>query len=416
MNPILKALSSGYTVNKVLDYLMKYEPEIAEKIKLAINAGYTGDRVLQFLMKSGKSLTSFLPDASKEEIGIYRKARSTLSPETKGFLKTVGALGGAVGAGLTARSIATAGASQAMPVPSLPATSPIQAPIGQQIEQQVKTPTSIQKVAQAAPALQQADPIQIIEQMGLQGNIESLRQAGNQPDAISGILETVLKPEQRKWLKSQTEQPFSEIIKQYITKTPEPEKSTFGRVITPDGDIAEIEDVPGKTAKINVGGKSKIVDTDKLIDLPIPEKDLGDLYEDVISGIEKKGTKVSRNVYWAGYDPNTNELAFVPHDGALYIYKDISEDDKQALTDMLTKRKTTGANYIGAWEEGSESPIGAAMSALIQRLQKERGGKGMEYAGKFAKIYDALEPAKQALKKKYEEEKRKRKTKKPRPN
>lgn len=215
------------------------------------------------------------------------------------------------------------------------------------------------------------------------------------------------------------EQLTEEVIEQ-------PEKPKFmgkgSTVLTKDGELATIEDFPGNTAKISVDGKKKVVKSDDLIELPLPEKDLADLYEDVISGIEKKtGQEVSRNVYLAGYDPNHNELFYKPHDGALYVYDNIPSWAVEELTNLLTKRKTTGSNYIGAWTAGTESPIGAAMSALIRKLQGERGGKGSEYSRKYDIIYDALEPAKQAAREKKKqkekeerEKQRKEKAKKPR--
>ncbi len=102
------------------------------------------------------------------------------------------------------------------------------------------------------------------------------------------------------------------------------------------------------------------------------------------------------------------------------MYDDISPEDIEALTNLLTQRKSTGDNFIGRWEAGTESPIGAAMYQLIKKLQSERGGKGNEYKNRFETIYDALEPAKEALKKRYEEQKRRereanpKKAKKPR--
>ena len=121
----------------------------------------------------------------------------------------------------------------------------------------------------------------------------------------------------------------------------------------------------------------------------------------MISGIEEETEQdVSRMVNWAGYDPKTNELSFLPHDGALYIYKNISPEQKDMLTSILSTRKTSGGNFIGPWKAGSKSPIGAAMSALIKQLQAERGGKGNEYEEKYETVYNYLEPAVKAKKKK----------------
>lgn len=188
--------------------------------------------------------------------------------------------------------------------------------------------------------------------------------------------------------------------------------STVG---SPQG-IGEIKAIRNGKAIVEVDGKKHQVDEDELIQSPLPEKDLADLYEDLIGGIEKStGKQVSRNVDWAGYDPNTNELAYKPHGSdKLYAYEDIEPEDVEILTSLLTQRKSTGENFIGAWSAGTESPIGAAMYQLIKKLQASRGGKGNEYKNKFETIYDALEPAKKALKERHAE--RKKKAKKPRPD
>lgn len=169
-----------------------------------------------------------------------------------------------------------------------------------------------------------------------------------------------------------------------------------------------------KKSLVEIDGKKHQVDTNKIIESPLQEKDLADLFDDVIRGIEKEtGTQVSRNVDWSGYDPNTNELAYKPHGSdKLYVYEDIPPEDVEILTGLLTQRKTTGSNFIGAWEAGTTSPIGAAMYQLIRKLQAERGGKGNEYRNRYETIYDALEPAKLAAKRKHAEEKKK--AKKPR--
>ena len=105
-------------------------------------------------------------------------------------------------------------------------------------------------------------------------------------------------------------------------------------------------------------------------------------------------------VQWAGYNPETNTLQFLPHTGKLYKYANISPEDAALLTDILSVRKTSGANFIGAWKKDSKSPIGAALSKLIRKLQSERGGKGNEYEETHEPIYSAYEPAIQAKKNK----------------
>ena len=149
------------------------------------------------------------------------------------------------------------------------------------------------------------------------------------------------------------------------------------------------------------------VKAEDLAQSPLLEKDLAELHNDLISGIEKEtGEETSRNVHWAAYDPETNSLLYVPYLGSGYLYDEIPEEDVKLLTNFLSTRKTTGKNFIGAWGAGTKSPIGAAMSALIKRLQSERGGKGKEYSRKFQTVYNAYEPAQKAAKKD-EEKKRK---------
>lgn len=195
----------------------------------------------------------------------------------------------------------------------------------------------------------------------------------------------------------------------------EPEESKENFVALPDGTLGKLAGVNKGIAKVDTGKGIRHRKEKEIITSPIPEKDLHKLYDELVEGIQKKtGEEVSRMVEWAGYDPETNELAFIPHLGGLYVYDDISPQDANQLTNILSKRKSTGENHIGVWTKDSKSPIGAEMSKLIKKLQKERGGKGKEYKGKFSKIYDALEPAKLSSKEEYEREKRK--TKKPRPD
>jgi hypothetical protein len=171
-------------------------------------------------------------------------------------------------------------------------------------------------------------------------------------------------------------------------------------VMSPHG-VAEVKEIRNGQAIIDIDGKLHKVKEDELESSPLPEKDLADLYDELIQGIEgETGEDVSRMVQWAGYNPETNTLQFLPHTGKLYKYGNISPEDAALLTDILSTRKTSGENFIGAWKKDSKSPIGAALSKLIRKLQTERGGKGQEYEETHEPIYSAYEPAIQAAKKK----------------
>ncbi len=171
-------------------------------------------------------------------------------------------------------------------------------------------------------------------------------------------------------------------------------------VSSPQG-IGVLKELRNGQALIDIDGKLHKVKEEELEASPLPEKDLADLYDELIQGIEHEtGEDVSRMVQWAGYNPETNTLQFLPHTGKLYKYGNISAEDAALLTDILSTRKTSGENFIGAWKAGSKSPIGAALSKLIRKLQNERGGKGQEYEETHEPIYSAYEPAIQAAKKK----------------
>ena len=244
------------------------------------------------------------------------------------------------------------------------------------------------------------------------GVFESLKEG---KDIFSGVEEPLLQAAKPAFEAGQIKS-WEDLRKfaKYWQESKNAPKIEKGSVAAAPQGVGEVKEIRNGQAIIDVDGKKHKVPVDELIESPIPEKELDELYEELIGGIEKKtGQEISKNVEWAGYDPKTNELAYKPHGSdRMWVYDEISQEDRDQLTSLLTKRKTTGENHIGVWEKDTVSPIGAAMSTLIKRLQAERGGKGNEYKNRYDTIYDALEPAKKALKAKHAE--RKKKAKKPR--
>ena len=175
-------------------------------------------------------------------------------------------------------------------------------------------------------------------------------------------------------------------------------------VMLPNGELGNIKGKDAKGLLVESDGHVKKYSEDDVIKPPMPEKDLGDLYEDLVKAIPEEAKSSMINV--AGYDPNHNEFIFMPHDGALYVYKDIPQEFADKLQAAMFKAKTTGENLYGAWAEGEESR-GAGLSALIKELQKLYGGKGKEYTRKFEKVFDYFELAKKAYKEKHAKRKRK---------
>ncbi len=468
MSPLTQAISSGFSSEQIIEFLLRKFPKYSKDIQKALGQGYSANTILKYLNKGRKGVNEIegeLTEHEKTRKSDLDKQKSLERNLGKGALALGGAALGAYGLSRGAQAVipevlpALQGAIQPKEDVEIDLTPKIAHQAKQiefqppnQVIQQAKGPESPPTIQTQIPQPEtpKLDFGQILNQIGIKERVDNLRQ-NNPPEVISKIIRYILPKDQIKQIESQLKVPIDQIISGYISSSPQeplnnqnvqentPEtqerhKMEFNSqeldvpseeikrgeigssVLLPDGQIGNIESVKQGIAQVNVDGKIRNKKEDELIESPLPEKDLADIYDDLIFGIEKDtGQQVSRNVYWAGYDPKTNELAFIPHHGALYVYNDISPEDAKELTSFLTPRKTTGENYIGAWESGSKSPIGAAMSLLIQRLQKQSGGKGKEYSGKFQKIYDALEPAKLLAKKKKEEERKnaKKKTKKP---
>jgi preprotein translocase subunit YajC len=476
MTPILQAAAQGYSPNEILKYIAKLFPKVAPKIAQATASGYTIDQTLKYINrlmeedKIPKGLTSHEIEAlhTKKYNELSKKILGTAATAvgSTAFVKNLPKL---LQAGASALNIGPQPMGGAPIQPAQASAQPAQ-PLNaggtaQNAPQQPNQPQPAQP--QASPAITQVtgNSTQIINSMGIAPQIQNLAEAGNTPEAIATAVGVSLKPNQRKWLDDQIKEGKSKALpdlvadflsesnpqqnpqqnpvtsqrnenstasqpqeavpeqaileqKQSLISAEDWKKKMKGEsVITPSGQYGQVESIREKEALVkDENGKLHKVEADDLISSPLPEKDLADLYDDLIKGIEgHTEEEVSKMANWAGYDPTTNTLAFLPHDGALYTYENLNPEDVAELTNILSTRKTTGENFIGVWKEGTKSPIGAAMSKLIQKLQKESGGKGKEYSHKFQTVYSALEPAIKAAKNRHRERK-KNERKKQRPD
>jgi len=433
VNPVSSALSIGYTAVQILNFLSKKNPSLAGKIGRATSAGYTANQILNFISRDFKSQD--LEGLSEQQ--IHKKRREYDAESTKDLAKIgLGIAGTLASRGMFGGQSPTQAPTQpshvppilgtpadqgmAPPIPPIgpapmanaPVQPPAIPPVGPAAMGGIPTVTPNQPAQGGAPFSPPPIPPQhavttpssaILKSMGLDQRIDNMMQAGNDANAIAQTLESTMAPHQKKWLgeqiKSGQAKPMADMVQEYLASVPGPLKKG-DLVLDPSSNtMGDVKDIKQKQALLDSDGKLHKAETDNLIKSPLPKKDLAELHDDLIRGIEEEtGQQVSRNVNWAGYDPEKNMLAYLPHDGRLYTYEDMSEEDTDYLTKTLHQRKTSGSNFIGAWEQGSESPIGAAMYKLIKKLQEERGGKGNEYSGKFETIYSALEPAIKAAK------------------
>ena len=459
MNPILQAMASGYGVNKILKYIASSNPQLATKISSAASFGYTANEILKYVMKGGRSLSSSLPNASKNDMTLYDKMQYSM-PEGIENVAKVGLGLGAAGLGYLAGMAVEPNAPQQNaqaatqtapspltnpPVPNAPQPAPIIPGnnIGQQINNQINQPTNPAQVATAAQAQPQqpqlatqipggqTQPTQSIFEQLIQGvDVESLdkskkdqlkflKDVSNQLQAKGKTIDDrefkKLNQNIQKTLKGKSGMLMEEATRGMSQPEQQPQKIEPKSIVSTPQGVGEVKGLSNGNAIVEIDGKAHKVSEKDIQQPPIPEKDLADLHNELIGGIEKStGKQVSRNVNWAGYDPEAKELQYRPWSGDSYTFNDIEPEDVDMLTSFLTQRKTTGENFIGGWEEGTESPIGAAMHKLITKLKEKAKAKGVkEYTRKYQTVYSAYEPAEQAakLKKKLAEQARKKREK-----
>jgi hypothetical protein len=325
-------------------------------------------------------------------------------------------------------------------VPQVPTPPPVQ-PGAQQATGQV-TAQPIQATTQAP----QINPQQILSQFqpGVEAQINTLAQNGNDATQIDAFFEKFAKGTKGK-IEKASNMPFAQFVDEYIKNKPhqqeqpeaqqqEPENVPRGteeqistsqlpestktvekpievgsEVITPSGDIAKIDLLPGKTAKVDVDGKKQVFETDDLVPIPENHQEIGDLYQQLIDKIPE-GQK-SRVYDAIGYDPNRNAIKYTYHDGKSYIIDDVPEEIVKEIVNSGFLAKTSGGNYMGFYYKGNPS-IGAGMHVLISDLQRLRGGKGKEYSYKFEELYSQHRLPKNILKERHEKEQAKKKAKK----
>lgn len=273
--------------------------------------------------------------------------------------------------------------------------------------------------------------------------IKTLRDTGNDSQAIQAYFKT-FQSQDIKAIEKNVKMPFENIVDQYLSENPPTSKEiqqskienlnqpinapiqqneTVGNLaLMPNGDIGEIQSEKNGIAKLRTDHGENHRKINELTVSPLSKPDLATLHNELLRGIESStGKEVSRHVNWIGYDPEANELAYKPWNGEEYVFDNIPKEDVDKLTSFLSKRKTTGENFVGAYEAGTDSPVGHEMFKLLQKLKaraKEQG-KPKAHVRKFETVYSAYEPAekeakekKKKIEKEMKEREKRKKTKK----
>lgn len=452
---IKEALKQGYTEDQIGEYLSQQSRGVPygqrQSLLQGMSAKEQGDIAQRQKPKAGKFIENALETGGKAALGAgMAYATGRIAPQALGMIakhvpqlapflgqmggnNPPGAPAGAPPVGITSQTPIAGGPSPQIPQQAGASQQPPQIP------QQAPIPTAIPPQVSAG----------LLDQMGMTERLDTMISAGNDPASIAKAMSIMMTPGQQKWLAQQVKEgkakPIEEMIADYASLKPaqqaeqpqqslpqaeslqaqqkepllkpqieeEPEKpiSKGSFAASGDGEMGKVKEIRGDKALIEVDGKIKQVKADELISSPIPEKQLGDLYEDLVNRIPESERSAMINV--AGYDPNYNELIFMPHDGALYVYKDIPEEFAKLLQGAMFNAKTTGKNFYGSWAEG-EASRGAGLSVLIKDLQKLYGGKGKEYVRKYEKIYDLMALPKAEIKEKEKREREARKAAKKR--
>lgn len=470
---ITQALSYGYTASQILRYLGNSNSPLSKGIAKASALGYGANQIIQYLSAPGGEEDEGLTDSEKYLKGAGATTRSESNAKARKYLKGALDLGTAAYLGTQAFKSLTQSADDlkqgiegltSTPAGAPPSPPPSPMPVdpmsgntpGMQIDKGIQAPGQVptppvrppqqpmqQPTMQAQPQqpMQQQPAKETFVKKALKNqSIENLSRESQ--DEARFLTSTLDKMEQQgmpwedprvqkirmrignlmKGKQGLPEQERARFKEQYPDQPSQKEqqqpfapavsKQTLAkgsRALTPSGDIAEIEDLPGKTAKINIDGKRSVMESDDLTPIPDNAEEVEDLYRKLLDKIPE-GEK-SRMADYVGYDANSNSLQIIFHDGKSYVYDDVPEDIVKEIVGSQFMAKTSGQNYIGKWYKDAPS-IGAGISLLIKDLQASRGGKGSEYTKKFEELYSLHRHPKNKLKEKEQREKEKRKKQK----
>lgn len=450
---MLSALSSGFTPEQILNFLLKQFPKHSSKIKKAIASGFSAENIIKHLGGGRKALNQDIESMTENEQARGRDIQRRENVN-KGAL-AAGTL--AAGAALTplASQVAGRALSRALPqgitsqlgsiLPSTGSLTPNQGMQSspqtlQQPQQQLPIEPSQQPPANQVAAnisqppnnqqpkvisdisnklwesvekgkLTDRDPsvsafLKVASNLRKTRGLHSKEQFDKLYQAFENKRQMGLEgPELARELFAEYEQMKSPTNNQLPESNESVEKSRTieknSLVASPNG-VGEVKEIRNGKALVDVDGKLHRVNEDELEGEP---EDIAELYDNLFNAIPDEYK--SRMMNYAGYDEESNELLFRPHGGAAYVYKDIPEEFANDLKNRLHKAKTTGKNMYGMWYEGDQS-YGAGMSALIKKLQGVYGGKGKEYVRKYNTLFDILGVPHEAKRRK-EEERRKRK-------
>lgn len=423
MTPIISALSSGYGEEEILKYITKAIPGLAPKIQKARSTGYSVSNILKFVSQAMQG-EEYDPSLSESEArGMQRRKQDAIS---KGILKTAAT---SIAAPAVLRAIT--GSKPVQDIlgqlggkkgigPSPMSNAPVQLNTASQPQSNTAPQPAIQPTQSTTQPQPSSDPQQtatLIDQLGIGSQIQTMKQAGNSPEAIASAIGVIMKPHQRKWLDEQikagkskslpdliadyttqldsnaTEQPgiatgnpainekISREIAENTQKQPQIEEKTKLKpqkgelVATANGEVGEIKSQRNGKALVDLNGK---LHQEEEKSLEMPNEELIKAVENLLNLPEiEKSAIISSLVY----RPSKKEMFVKFHNGTRYVYEDVDEEDIRPIAEAMGIPVTTGQNIYGAWEKGKQDSRGAALIHGIIRnpkYAKDQEGKSWE--------------------------------------
>lgn len=482
---LFNALAQGFNAKQIIDHIIKKFPSQAKKLKEALSQGFSHDQILTNLTEHEKTRKSEISKREKREkiAGAAAMGGASLAGISLGSPYFSQVASNVVSNALPSSLRQIPGAiqnalryhngqqDQQSPVaPQNINPQQIQQPSSQQppvanVQNNLQVPQTQAPKIPEPQQISQVNATQIIDSLKSGEKIKDLQNLGWQPDQMQAYFQK-FHPDIVKKGEKDSGKEFKDLITQYLAENPSQEEKTAppegleiaqqpvaqineapeeaptkaeevtepepiqkkSIVGTPQG-VGEVREIRNGKAIVEIDGKLHKVDESDIEEPPLPPKELADLFDELISGIEEEtGEDVSRHVTLIGYDPDLQQLIYKPWRGAVYTYNDVTDEELGDLKEKIN-RKTSGENIIGAYQEGTNSPIGAAMSDFQQRriarqkeLEEERKRidkqqlrlfeeveekkKKPVHKGKFETIYYAYEPAEKAAEDRYKERKK----------
>lgn len=416
----INAMSAGYGLDQILDFIGGAYPEVSRKLRQAKSMGQDTQSIMKFINGLNKSQLKHLeskarvaPEMENGFVNSHRQARQSSGFEQvkKAAPYAAGALALGAAAPMVGGAMRAAGGLPGMIQQGIGlAKGLVQNPV-----EQAKQSTSPEQISQAAPAMGQeqqmqseesaeADPEQIIDQMQLGDTIRNIASRTSPQDTAMAV-EAMLKPHQKQWLRKNTDRPFRDIVGDYLTRQKqkvlagapqEPVQEQISQseqpqsrlASLPDGSIGEIVSQKNGIAKVMTeDGKERHTKANQLTHEP---PDLENAFNTLMGAIPEN--ERSAAISFAGYDPESETLILDFHTGDKYLYPGATKEQADRIINKVSTARTTGEHPVHAWTAGQKSR-GAGTYEVLKELEKEFGKNFIRIQAKGSyDLYRVLRP------------------------